>query len=185
MTRFQRKNTALSDVYVLERMVSLDERGSFDRIFDAEDLAELLPRDVQQINLVTNPLAGTVRGLHLQLPPEAETKVVTCIQGSIFDVAVDLRRDSENFGRYVGVVVSGSEPVSIVIPAGFAHGYQTLEVETKVLYMSTARYCPPCESGLNPFDEALGIDWPMACTLISTKDQNRNTAQESFLGVEW
>lgn len=185
MKRFRRKDTNLSDVHVLERLVSLDERGSFDRVFDAAELAELLPSDIQQINLVTNPIAGTVRGMHLQLPPKEEAKVVACIQGSIFDVAVDLRPDSESFGRYVGVVLSGSQPVSIAIPAGFAHGYQTLEADTRVLYVSTAAYSPSSEAGINPFDESIAIDWPLPCTLMSPKDHARDTSREWFLGVDW
>lgn len=185
MTRFLRTQSSLPGVQLLERVVSIDERGSFDRVVDAVELTEVLPGPIQQINLVSNPLAGTVRGLHLQIPPNGEAKIITCIRGSIFDVAVDLRGDSDSFGQHVGIYASSSCPVSIVIPAGFAHGYQTLEAGTQVLYVSTAEYRPACEAGLNPFDEEIGISWPLACTLISSKDQARETRKEWFIGVNW
>src|SRR5690606_8404515 len=117
---------------------------------------------------------GTIRGLHFQYAPHAETKIVSCLQGSIYDVAVDLRAGSQTFLQWYGLILSAERQNSLVIPPGFAHGFQTLEDNTQILYLVSAPYSAADEDGLNPLDPTIGIEWPLPPSEISPRDQQRS-----------
>lgn len=172
--------------YVLHRNVKRDERGSLERIFEAsEDGTPLAGFLVAQVNRTVTVQAGTVRGLHCQLPPAPESKVVTCLSGSVFDVIVDLRADSSTFGQWLGVTLEGMGPTSVLVPKGCAHGIQTLVPDVHMLYLHSAVFESSCEAGLNPFDVAIGINWPLHVTEISDRDRNESRTLESFRRIRW
>jgi dTDP-4-dehydrorhamnose 3,5-epimerase len=165
--------TDLPGVFVIDPEPIRDERGGFARIFCTEEFEEhrLEPRVVQS-NLSINHRAGTLRGLHYQHPPAAETKLVRCVRGAIFDVAVDLRPDSPTYLRWVGAELTADNHRAFFVPRGCAHGFQTLEDDTLVLYDVSAPYAPDHEDGAHHADPVFGIDWPLPVSAISDKDRS-------------
>jgi dTDP-4-dehydrorhamnose 3,5-epimerase len=166
--------TPIPDVLILRPKRHGDARGFFSETWNrARFAAAGLDLDFVQDNHACSADAGTLRGLHFQVPPCAQAKLVSCPQGAIYDVAVDLRRASPSFGRHVGAVVSAAEWNQILVPVGFAHGYCTLEPDTVVVYKVTAPYAPDCERGLRWDDPALGIAWPAEAggTILSERDR--------------
>jgi len=164
--------TDLSGVLRLQKRKLGDARGHFSRLFCADELAAVgLDEPLQQINHSYSARAGTLRGMHLQFPPAAETKIVSCLRGSVFDVALDLRAGSDSFGRWVAEPLSAENWVSLLIPPGVAHGFQTLTDDVELLYFHTAPYRPECEGGVNPLDEETAIPWPLPISQISARDQ--------------
>ncbi|MDO8927285.1 MAG: dTDP-4-dehydrorhamnose 3,5-epimerase [Sideroxyarcus sp.] len=150
-----------------------DERGSFARAFCKNEFsAHGIPTDIVQSNISTNEKTGIVRGMHFQRAPHAETKLVRCTRGAIYDVIVDIREDSPTFGQWYGVELSEDNGLLIVVPEGFAHGYQALTDGATAFYMVTTAYAPGSESGLRHDDPALGIKWPLAVTDMSDKDRH-------------
>lgn len=149
-----------------------DDRGFFMRTYDADAMrAAGLHREWVQENRSHNARAGILRGLHFQFPPHAETKLVTCVRGEIFDVFVDLREGSDTFGRWGGLPLSETRNNMVFIPKGFAHGYCTLSEASDVLYKVDARYERQSEGGLLWSDPDIGVQWPMASPpLLSEKD---------------
>jgi len=169
--RFDLIETPLAGLIALRRRPCGDSRGFLERIYCADELAPALEsRRIAQINRTLTQLPGTVRGLHFQYPPHAETKVVTCLRGSVFDVAVDLRRGSPSFLAWYGRVLSADNRESLIIPEGFAHGFQTLEHDCELLYLHTAPYTPQCEGGLDALDATFNIRWPREVTQRSERD---------------
>ena len=151
-----------------------DDRGWFVEAYNVERFAALgiAEHFVQDNHSLSRP-AGTIRGLHFQLPPSGQAKLVRCIAGSIFDVAVDLRVGSPTFGRWVGAELSADNQRQLFVPVGFAHGFVTLEPETQVTYKVTALYDPKLDAGIRWNDEEIGIDWRLpACRepRLSPKD---------------
>jgi dTDP-4-dehydrorhamnose 3,5-epimerase len=150
-----------------------DERGWFQQIY-ADDLSAgggtLAGMRFVQDNASLSVKPGTVRGLHFQLPPSAQDKLVTVLAGAIYDVAVDIRRSSPNFGRHDAVELRAGTGDQFFIPAGFAHGFMTLEPNTVVFYKVSRPYAPRDERGIAWNDPALGIAWPMTAEVLSTKD---------------
>ncbi len=182
--RFDIIETPLLDLRVLQRKPLGDERGYFERMFCLDELAPLLHgRRVAQINHTLTKSAGTVRGMHFQLPPSAETKLVSCIRGEVFDVAVDLRRDSPTFLSWYGHILTPEHHNAMFIPEGFAHGFQTLNDDCELLYLHTAGYSPASECGLNPCDPRLAIAWPESITMMSPRDTCRPMLTPDFEGV--
>lgn len=172
--------------YVLHRSVKHDDRGSLARVFDSSEVGSRLSGfSIMQVNRTVTARAGTVRGLHCQLPPAAEIKLVTCLTGSVFDVIVDLRADSETFGQWLGVMLDGMNPTSVLVPEGCAHGIQTLVPDVHMLYLHSAAFVPSSEAGLNPLDASLDIDWPMPVTDMSERDRTESRTLEFFEGVRW
>jgi len=170
-TRFEISNTPFSGLKVLLRNPIGDHRGYLERIYCTRDLAELLNgRSISQINHTSSALRGTVRGMHFQQNPHAEMKFVSCLQGEVFDVAVDIRPESPTYLRYYAEILSGNNFKTLAIPEGFAHGFQTLTDYCEMLYLHTAPYVPSAEKGLNPSDPMLKIPWPLAIKEISAKD---------------
>ena len=172
--RFSFFPTPLSGVWQVSRKAIGDARGYFSRFYCEVEFATVgVQHSLVQINHSLSRRLATVRGLHFQHPPHAETKVVSCMAGRIFDVAVDIRRNSPTFLRWFGVELSAENQQSLVIPAGFAHGYQTLSEDAEVLYLVTAAYSADAEGGINPFDPAVGIQWPLPAGEVSQRDSAR------------
>lgn len=151
-----------------------DERGFFARAFSVEEFeAEGLVSVIDQVNLSRSERPGTTRGLHWQEAPHAEAKFVRCIRGRAFDVCVDVRPGSPSFRRWVGVELSAENRVALYVPPGCAHGYQTLEPGTELLYSASAAYAPQAERGAAHDDPAFGVAWPLRDDLtLSEKDRS-------------
>lgn len=164
--------TVLEGVYLIEVEPITDQRGFFARAWCSDVFARHgLQTNYVQANISGSRLAGTVRGLHYQAEPHAETKIVRCVAGAIYDVAVDARPGSPTFGRWVGAELTAANRRSLYVPEGFAHGYQTLEKDSEVHYMVSQPYAAHAERGLRYDDPALGITWPLEATAVSAKDQ--------------
>jgi dTDP-4-dehydrorhamnose 3,5-epimerase len=148
-----------------------DERGWFARSWCAREFAEhgLDPR-LAQASLSFNAARGTLRGLHFQRPPHAEAKLVRCVNGAIWDVAVDLRPDSPKRGEWQGFELSAANGRALYVPAGFAHGFQTLAPDTEILYLISEFYAPDSSGGVRYDDPAFAISWPLPVTSISPRD---------------
>jgi dTDP-4-dehydrorhamnose 3,5-epimerase len=166
--------TELPGAFVLELERREDERGFFARAWCADEFAEHgLSTRLVQANLSFNVREGTVRGMHFQLGPHAEAKVVRCTRGAVYDVIIDLRPDSPAFKRWIGVELDADSRRAIYVPEGFAHGYQTLTPETETFYQVSEYYAPQAEGGVRWDDPAFDIDWPdPANAFLSDKDMN-------------
>ncbi|WP_299669702.1 dTDP-4-dehydrorhamnose 3,5-epimerase [uncultured Ruegeria sp.] len=148
-----------------------DARGFFARLFCADEFAAHgLDTDWVQMNTSFSAQSGTLRGFHFQRPPAAETKLVRCLQGAIFDVIVDLRTGSPGFGKWYGLELTAENRDMLYIPKGIAHGFQTLVPDTELLYFHSARYNPDHERGLRYDDPHLAIPWPRSVSELSTRD---------------
>lgn len=150
-----------------------DARGYFVETFRADLFArEIGPHDFVQDNQSLSAAAGTVRGLHFQIPPRAQGKLVRCLQGAILDVAVDLRPDSEHYGRHIAIELRESDGWQLWIPIGFAHGFCTLHTDSVIAYKCTDYYSPAHDRGLLWCDPDLGISWPVdrESAILSAKD---------------
>lgn len=153
--------TALDGVIEVRPRRFGDQRGWFSETYKRDAFADAgITDDFVQDNESFSAPVGTLRGLHYQLPPHAQAKLVRVLRGSILDVAVDIRRSSPTFGRHVAVVLSADEGNQLYVPAGFAHGFCTLDDDVHVVYKVTARYAPETERAIRWDDPALGIDWP-------------------------
>jgi dTDP-4-dehydrorhamnose 3,5-epimerase len=182
--RFDVRDTPLGGVCVLHRHPVGDNRGFLERLFCDEELKPLIgERRIRQVNLTMTARRGTIRGMHFQYPPSAEMKFVTCISGSIFDVAVDLRRNSPTFLRWHGEVLSDDSHSALVIPEGCAHGFQTLTDDCEILYLHTAPYAAAAEAGVHPRDPRLAIAWPETVTELSARDNSHAMLRDDFEGM--
>ena len=171
------QETFIKGVNIIHLQPNGDERGFFTRLFCENELKELLKdKRIVQVNHSRNNLAGTIRGLHFQYPPFAETKIIRCIRGKVFDVAVDLRKDSPTYLKWVGIELSQDNSTMIFIPEGCAHGFQTLEQDSELLYFHTQFYNPAAESGIAFSDPDIGIMWPLPPVAVSIKDQANSTS---------
>jgi dTDP-4-dehydrorhamnose 3,5-epimerase len=155
--------TPLAGVWVIEPDKLADGRGWFARTFDAEEFdARGLNPAVVQCNASFNAHSGTLRGMHYQAEPHGESKLVRCVRGAIFDVAVDLRSDSDSYRAWHGLELSAENSFALYIPAGLAHGFQTLSDDCEVLYQMGHRYVPEAARGVRWDDPQFGIEWPEA-----------------------
>ena len=163
--------TKLKGCYLIESEPFVDERGTFARTYcENEFKVRGLCNKWVQSNMSTNIKAGTLRGIHRQVGDKGEVKLVRCVRGEIWDVAVDLRKDSETYLGWIGVRLSNTEMNSLYIPEGFGHAYLTLSDEAEVHYMVSQFYSPDSESGVRWNDPKIGIEWPMHPKYISKKD---------------
>jgi len=184
MSRFDFISTPLPGLVVVQRKAVEDQRGFLSRFYCADEFREIgLNKPIAQINHTLTRRKGAVRGMHFQHPPHAEAKVVNCLQGEIFDVAVDLRRNSSTFLYWHGVVLSAKNRQSLLIPEGFAHGFQALTEDCELIYLHTADYHPEAERALNVADPRLGIAWPLAITELSERDCNHKLIEPDFKGI--
>lgn len=176
--------TGIRDLVLLQRNPLGDERGYLERLFCVDELGTILAdRRIVQINHTLTAKRGTVRGMHFQLQPHAETKIVSCLRGEVFDVAIDLRRESQTFLDWHGEVLSGKNHRSLFIPEGFAHGFQTLTDDCEMLYLHTAAYEAQSEAGVSPRDPRLDIAWPLPIEAMSLRDSKHPALREDYSGV--
>lgn len=167
------KETKIKGLYVIEPELKIDERGYFFRVFSKRELIKIgINFEVAQINRSSNKKRGTIRGMHFQRPPKAEDKIVQCIRGAIYDVAVDLRPDSKTYGQWVAEELSENNKKIFLIPKGFAHGFQSLRANSQILYFSSEFYSPEYESGVRWDDPFFNIKWPIKNFILSKKDKN-------------
>ncbi len=182
--RFDILATPIDGLRVLQRKPIGDSRGYLERLFCMDELQALLAgKRIEQVNHTLTGSRGTVRGLHFQHPPHAETKFVHCLRGEVFDVAVDLRRGSPTFLRWHAEVLGAGNHRTLVIPEGFAHGFQTLSDECEMLYFHTAPWRQDAEGGLHPQDARLAIAWPLPVAGLSPRDAAHAFLDAHFDGV--
>ncbi|WDF51490.1 dTDP-4-dehydrorhamnose 3,5-epimerase [Paenibacillus sp. KACC 21273] len=168
------ESTPLKDAFIFKQEPIEDERGYFSRTFCRKTLNTYgIEFEMVQSNMAFNRYSKTLRGMHFQKPPFSEQKIVSCLQGAIYDVIIDIRLESPTFGQWFGTMLSKNNMSSLYIPKGFAHGYQTLEDNSSISYMVSENYTPSHESGIRWNDEAFKIDWPVTDgLLVSDKDRN-------------
>jgi dTDP-4-dehydrorhamnose 3,5-epimerase len=164
--------TPIPGAWLVELELRGDERGFFARLFDTEEFAAHgLEERFVQVNDSLSAERGTLRGMHYQLPPAQEVKLVRCVRGSLHDVVLDLRPDSATFSRSFGIELSAENRRMMYVPEGCAHGFVTLEPETEVVYFVTAPYDPLLERGVRWDDPRFGIEWPLEPRVLSDKDR--------------
>lgn len=165
--------TNLSGAFVIEPERIEDERGFFARTWCQQEFEmHGLNPHLRQCNISFNAKKGTLRGMHYQLPPYQEAKLIRCTRGSIYDVAIDLRPASSTFKQHLGVALSAEDRKMLYVPEGFAHGFQTLEDNTEVFYQISQFYAPDFARGLRWNDPAFGIEWPVELQVISGRDRS-------------
>ncbi|MFV8819247.1 dTDP-4-dehydrorhamnose 3,5-epimerase family protein [Haliea sp. E17] len=173
MSRFVSRELPLSGLMELTRQKIGDERGYLQRVFCSDELAGFgWPGPVAQVNHTYTARLGTVRGMHFQREPYADAKLVSVLRGQVWDVAVDLRQDSATYLDWYGVLLCAERNNALLLPAGFAHGFQTLTDDVELIYCHSKAYAPEFEDGLNPLDRRLSINWPVDITVMSERDSS-------------
>lgn len=184
-SRFEFFTTSLSGLTVIQRKPIEDDRGFFCRFYCAEEFREAgLQKSIAQINHTFTRGKGAVRGLHFQYPPHAEAKIVSCLKGEIYDVALDIRRGSPTFLCWHAEILSAANRKSLLIPEGFAHGFQTLTKDCELIYLHTAPYTPDAERGLNVRDPRFAIVWPLNIAELSKRDLSYACIDNQFEGIQ-
>lgn len=181
--RFEMSKTSFEGLITLRRLPIADNRGFFQRMFDLDELAQAgWCAAVKQINHTKTLRKGSLRGMHMQLPPYTEYKLVTCLHGSVFDVVVDLRAGSSTFLQTFSINLASAENAAILIPPGFAHGFQTLENDVEMLYVHSESFHSQADFVTQALDPLLKIDWPLPVAERSERDQKAATLDQSFKG---
>ena len=184
MGKLSIEKTKLVGVNILTAIPYIDDRGEFQRLFCEDELNEIYNKyNIKQINRSLSYKKGTTRGLHFQYAPDCEVKIIKCIRGSILDIVVDIRKDSPTFLQSFSIELSKQNNKMIFIEKGFAHGFQTLEDDTELLYLHSDIYTPNNEGALNIKDPILNIKLPYEITEISQKDENHKYLDTSFKGI--
>ncbi len=177
--------TKLKGAYIVTPEPFVDERGSFARVFCRNEFLAIGHKgEFVQINHSVNKLKGTFRGIHYQLPPYEEVKLIRCISGSVHDIIVDIRSGSPTFLQYIAVEISEENMKMVYVPAGFAHGFLTLEDNSQLIYHHTAFYQPGHEAGLRFDDPELRIELPIEPVVITEKDKNHPLIEKGFIGIK-
>lgn len=185
MARFDFVRTPIAGLMLVQRQRLEDSRGFFSRFYCAEEFKALgVDQPIAQINHTLTRSKGAVRGMHFQSPPHAESKVVSCLHGEVFDVAVDLRKNSPTFLQWYGAVLSAENQRSLLIPKGFAHGFQALTDDCELIYLHTAAYQPAAEGAVHANDPRLAIAWPLDITEMSERDRAHPLLAAEFEGIE-
>ncbi len=178
------EETSLAKCYVITPKLLQDERGGFARVFCEELFQQIgLTKKFVQINHSYNNLKGTIRGMHFQIPPFSEYKLIRCVKGAVIDVVVDIRKNTPTFLKHYAVELSAENKKMILVPEGFAHGFQTLKDDSELIYHHTEFYVPNSEGGLRFNDERLNIKWPLPVTSISERDKYHNLIDNNFKGI--
>ena len=184
MTQFDYFDTLLAGLKIVQRKPLEDSRGFLSRFYCAAEFKACgFNKPISQVNHTLTRQKGAVRGLHYQQPPHAETKLVSCLKGEVFDVAVDLRKDSPTFLHWHGEVLSDNNQRSLLIPEGFAHGFQTLTENCELVYLHSTPYVKEAEAALNVTDTRLGITWPLDITELSERDRLHPMIKNDFEGM--
>ena len=177
-------STGIAGVFVAQTNAFQDSRGAFARLFCEAELAEALAgRTITQINHSRTASVGAVRGLHFQVAPHAEIKMVRCLKGLVWDVALDLREGSPTFLQHHAQELSAANTSMLIIPEGCAHGFQVLEPDSELLYLHTANYTPGSEGGVRFDDPALNLPWPLPITDLSERDKKHPLLNKNFRGI--
>ena len=177
-------DTKIPGVHIIETTALIDERGSFVRNFCTRDLAPVLQgRTIAQINQSKTAKVGSLRGMHFQCPPHAEIKLVRCLRGRIWDVALDLRRESPTFLQWHAEELTPGNMKMMIVPERCAHGFQVLEPDSEVLYLHTEFYQPAAEGAVHYNDPRINIKWPLAVTDLSPRDAGHAFLDDSFTGI--
>jgi dTDP-4-dehydrorhamnose 3,5-epimerase len=164
-------STDIDGLYYVDIDRLKDERGFFGRAFCRQEFDEIgLDSEVCQANISYNQRAGTLRGMHYQKPPYQESKFIRCIRGSIYDVVIDLRKNSPTYCHSFGIELNDENRTALFVPKDFAHGFVTLTDDTEVIYMVSQSYVPNAEEGIRWDDPVFAIDWPINPSLVSSKD---------------
>jgi len=176
--------TFLSGLYIINLDLFTDERGWFARTYCKREFEQIgHHKEWVQINHSFTKQKATLRGLHFQYPPFGEAKLIRCISGSIYDVAVDIRKDSPTFLKWFGIELSSENKKMIYIPEGFAHGFQALSNDCEIMYFHTGFYTPDAEGGIKYDDPLIKINWPFLIREISERDQKHLYLSETFKGI--
>lgn len=177
--------TDISGVVVIEAEPAEDDRGTFARTYDRAEFSRRgLMSEIVESSISTNRRAGTLRGLHIQRAPHAEAKTARCVRGALYDVVVDLRRDSPTFGRWVGTRLSADDNLLVHIPEGCAHGFQTLEDDTHIVYDIAVPYAPDAVSGISWDDPSVAVNWPtVPPAIMSARDSAWPQLKDYDFGV--
>ncbi|WP_312360765.1 dTDP-4-dehydrorhamnose 3,5-epimerase family protein [Ensifer sp.] len=184
MSRFAVIDLPLAGLKLIERQNLGDSRGFLSRMFCADELgAAGWLKPVAQINLTMTAKKGAVRGMHFQYPPHAEMKLVNCVRGAVLDVAVDLRAGSRTFLKWHAQELSAENRCALLIPEGFAHGFQALTSDCELLYLHSMPYVAGCEGALHAQDPSLGIAWPLDITEMSERDKKHPYLTDQFAGL--
>ena len=171
MIRFIESETCFKDLFTVTKKRIADDRGYIERLFCPNELKCWKNRPIKQVNRTFTKTTGTIRGLHFQKAPYLEAKFVYCLKGKVMDVAVDLRTNSKTYGQVFSVILTDNDHNSILIPEGFAHGFQTLSENVEMLYIHSNYYSSTHEAGVNAFDPLLKIAWKLPCSQISERDR--------------
>ena len=163
----------------------VDDRGSFTRLFCDSELKTILGKKrIKQINYSRTNLVGALRGMHYQLPPHSEIKFVQCLKGRVWDIVIDLRKGSETLFNWHSEDLGACDDKMLVIPEGFAHGFQALEPDSEVLYFHTVSHTPKSEGGVAYDDPQIGIEWPLEVTDLSIRDKYHEKLKSNFRGIK-
>lgn len=185
MSQLEIHETSIPGLDLIERQPIHDERGFLERVFCQASLEFILRgKNIRQVNKTLSLQKGTLRGMHFQHPPYAEVKLVSCVRGEVFDVAVDIRAGSPTFLQWHGEVLSGNNHRTMAIPEGFAHGFQSLSDRCEMLYLHTADYFREAEGVINALDPLLSINWPEPISSRSERDIGEAMQLQDFQGLD-
>tara|TARA_Y100000022_G_scaffold174212_2_gene162163 strand:- start:263 stop:814 length:552 start_codon:yes stop_codon:yes gene_type:complete len=177
--------TTIQGVIELARAPKLDSRGAFQRLYCDDTLTTHLSfNGIKQINHSVTSAVGAIRGMHMQLGASAEYKIISCVSGEVFDVALDLRRNSQTFLHWHSVLLAPENHNSILIPPGVAHGFQTLKENSELLYLHSENYSPRHEFGVSFLEPRANIKWPKPVTEVSKRDLSFKNLSDDFLGYD-
>lgn len=177
--------TALKGSFIVEPDPVVDSRGWFSRYFCKKEFAQIHhDEEWVQMNHSLTRTVGAVRGLHYQVPPFSETKLVRCVAGTVFDVIVDIREKSPSFLQWFGLEISAANRRMMYVPKGFAHGFQTLTDNCEMLYHHTSYYSPEAEGGLRFDDKAINVKWQLPVKDVSDRDLAHNMITKEFTGIK-
>jgi dTDP-4-dehydrorhamnose 3,5-epimerase len=176
--------TSLTGSFIIEPNVFIDDRGWFARFYCKNDFKEIgHDKEWVQLNHSVTNKKGTIRGMHFQLYPFREVKMVKCIAGAVYDVIIDLRRDSSTFLKWFGVELSAKNKKMLYIPEGFAHGFQCMEDDCELIYHHSEFYTPNSEGGIRFDDPVIKINWPLSVSMLSPRDELHPHLDENFKGI--
>ncbi len=174
----------LAGVYLVELNLLKDDRGGFARTYCKREFEQIgHKKEFVQLNQSWNTKKGTVRGMHYQVPPFSEIKLIRCVKGAVLDVVVDIRKGSPTFLQHLAVELSEDNKTMIYLPEGFAHGFQTLTDQAELIYHHTEYFTPQADAGLNHSDPLLKIKWPLPVSAISEKDKTNKYIDPTFKGI--
>jgi dTDP-4-dehydrorhamnose 3,5-epimerase len=177
--------SSIEGLHIIQRNPLIDSRGFFERLYCTNELESIINnRKIVQINHSFTKKSGSVRGLHYQIPPYSEMKIITCLRGKVFDVAVDLRKNSPTFLKWHSEILSEDNFKTIIIPEGFAHGFQTLTDDSELLYFHTTKYTPKSGAGINALDSKIQVKWPLQISNRSLRDENLPFITSEYTGIQ-